>query len=158
MPPNPLADRKRDRRFRHSLRRVTRAPLRAIATWGVALAVLLAAGLVLVLAQDRHNRLAAAQRQSLALATGSDRLLQLQLDNLGQALHGEGLSAQALLAETPVRASELIAASLHGLRRGTRNCATWPCWMCRASAASAAPAIRNCAPGCRARAAAAGRA
>ncbi|WP_267127196.1 hypothetical protein, partial [Xanthomonas sacchari] len=90
--------------------------MRAIATWGVALAVLLAAGLVLVLAQDRHNRLAAAQRQSLALATGSDRLLQLQLDNLGQALHGEGLSAQALLAETPVRASELIAASLHGLQ------------------------------------------
>ncbi|MBB5886476.1 MULTISPECIES: bifunctional diguanylate cyclase/phosphodiesterase [unclassified Xanthomonas] len=115
MPQNPLADRKRDRRFRHSLRRVTRAPLRAIATWGLVLAVLLAAGLVLVLAQDRHNRLAAAQRQSLALATGADRLLQLQLDNLGQALHGEGLGAQALLAETPVRAPELIAASLHGL-------------------------------------------
>ncbi|WP_082143541.1 EAL domain-containing protein [Xanthomonas sp. NCPPB 1128] len=89
--------------------------MRAIATWGLVLAVLLAAGLVLVLAQDRHNRLAAAQRQSLALATGADRLLQLQLDNLGQALHGEGLGAQALLAETPVRAPELIAASLHGL-------------------------------------------
>ncbi|MBB5941821.1 EAL domain-containing protein [Xanthomonas sp. 3307] len=115
MPQHPLADRKRDRRFRHRLRRVTRAPSRAIATWGLVLAVVLAAGLVLVLAQDRHNRLAAAQRQSLALATGADRLLQLQLDNLGQALHGEGLSAQALLAETPRRAPELIAASLQGL-------------------------------------------
>lgn len=115
MPPNPLADRKRDHRFRHSLRRVTRAPVRAIATWGLVLAVLLAAGLVLVLAQDRHHRLAAAQRQSLALATGTDRLLQLQLDNLGQALHGEGLGAQALLAEAPARAPDLIDASLHGL-------------------------------------------
>ncbi|MBO9882803.1 EAL domain-containing protein [Xanthomonas sp. D-109] len=89
--------------------------MRAIATWGLVLAVLLAAGLVLVLAQDRHHRLAAAQRQSLALATGTDRLLQLQLDNLGQALHGEGLGAQALLAETPARAPDLIDASLHGL-------------------------------------------
>lgn len=109
------ADKLYDVRFRQRLRRALRAPLRAILVWGLALALLLACGLAYVLAQDRANRLAAAQRQSLALATGADRLLQLELDNLSQALRGEGMGAQALLADAPASAPALIEASLRGV-------------------------------------------
>ncbi len=111
------ADKLYEVRFRQRLRRALRAPLRAILVWGLALALLLACGLAYVLVQDRGNRLAAAQRQSLALATGADRLLQLELDNLSQALRGEGVGAQTLLADAPARAPELIEASLRGLLR-----------------------------------------
>ncbi|KLD78156.1 EAL domain-containing protein [Xanthomonas hyacinthi] len=115
------ADKSYDVRFRQRLRRALRAPLRAILVWGLALALLLACGLAYVLVQDRGNRLAAAQRQSLALATGADRLLQLELDTLSQALRGEGVAAQALLADAPRRAPELIPqlieASLRGVLR-----------------------------------------
>lgn len=108
-------DKTRDVRFRQRLRRALRAPLHAILVWGLALAVLLACGLAYVLVQDRDTRLAAAQRQSLALATGADRLLQLELDNLSQALRGEGVGAGTLLADAPAHAPELIEASLRGL-------------------------------------------
>ncbi|EKU25721.1 bifunctional diguanylate cyclase/phosphodiesterase [Xanthomonas graminis] len=111
------ADKLYDVRFRQRLRRALRAPLRAILVWGLALALLLACGLAYVLVQDRGNRLAAVQRQSLALATGADRLLQLELDNLSQALRGEGVGAQTLLADAPARAPALIEASLRGLLR-----------------------------------------
>ncbi|MEB1529086.1 bifunctional diguanylate cyclase/phosphodiesterase [Xanthomonas sp. WHRI 7945] len=108
-------DKTRDLRFRHRLRRALRAPLHAILVWGLLLAVVLAGALAYVLVQDRDNRLAAAQRQSLALATGADRLLQVKLDTLGQALRGEAANAQALRAETPAHAPALVEASLQGL-------------------------------------------
>ncbi|WP_343237261.1 bifunctional diguanylate cyclase/phosphodiesterase [Xanthomonas sp.] len=89
--------------------------MRAILVWGVLLALLLAAGLGFVLVQDRESRLAAAQRQSLALAGGAERLLQVQLNNLTQALRGEAAGAQALYADDAQRAPALIQASLDGL-------------------------------------------
>ncbi len=115
MPHTLIADRKQDIRFGHSLRRIVRAPLRAIVVWGALLAVLLACAMVLVLAQDHHNRLATAQRQSLALATSADGLLQLELANLSRSLRGQGVSAQTFLADAPTRAPGLIEASLRGL-------------------------------------------
>lgn len=105
----------RDLRFRQRLRRALRAPLHAILVWGLLLAVAMACALVYVLAQDRDNRLAAAQRQSLALATSADRLLQVKLHILGQALRGEAANAQALRAEIPARAPALVEASLQRL-------------------------------------------
>ncbi|WP_369940581.1 EAL domain-containing protein [Xanthomonas medicagonis] len=109
------ADKTREPRFGQRLRRALRAPLHAILVWGLVLAVALACVLAYVLVRDRDNRLAAAQRQSLALATGADRLLQVKLDTLGQAMRGEAANAQALRAEPPERAAALVEASLQGL-------------------------------------------
>ncbi|WP_235430421.1 PAS domain S-box protein [Xanthomonas sp. MUS 060] len=71
--------------------------------------------MVLLLAQDHHNRLAAVQRQSLSLATSADDLLQMELTNLGRSLRGQGVSAQTFLTDAPARAPGLIEASLRGL-------------------------------------------
>ena len=62
-----------------ALKRALARPLRAITWGGVLLGVLLVTGLALMLVNDHHRRLEAAQRQSRALAVGSERLLALEL-------------------------------------------------------------------------------
>ncbi|WMR46056.1 sensor domain-containing phosphodiesterase, partial [Stenotrophomonas maltophilia] len=71
-----------------ALKRALARPLRAITWGGVLLGLLLVAGLATMLANDHHRRLEAAQRQSRALAVGSERLLALELRNLERAMTG----------------------------------------------------------------------
>ena len=63
-------------------------PLRQVAVFGAVIALLLAATLAIMLWNDRGSRLQAAQRQSMALATGSDRLLRAELTTMERALRG----------------------------------------------------------------------
>ncbi|WP_394000742.1 EAL domain-containing protein [Luteimonas sp. WGS1318] len=55
---------------------------------GIGLGLVITAGLAVLVGLDRQARLAAAERQSLALATGVDRLLQVELRNIERALRG----------------------------------------------------------------------
>lgn len=55
---------------------------------GIVLGLVISLGLGLLLAIDRNARLAGADRQSLALATGADRVLHVQLRNIERALRG----------------------------------------------------------------------
>ncbi|UNK41499.1 EAL domain-containing protein [Luteimonas sp. S4-F44] len=55
---------------------------------GLALGVALSVGVVVLLLLDRQTRMQAADRQSLAMATGVDRLLHLELRNIERALGG----------------------------------------------------------------------
>ncbi|WP_202845578.1 bifunctional diguanylate cyclase/phosphodiesterase [Luteimonas saliphila] len=55
---------------------------------GIAVGVLLMVGLAVLLQHDRQARIDAAHRQSLALATGVDRLLHYGLRNLSRAMEG----------------------------------------------------------------------
>lgn len=55
---------------------------------GIGLGLVITAGLALLLGLDRNARLAGADRQSLTLATGVDRILHVQLRNIERALRG----------------------------------------------------------------------
>lgn len=60
--------------------------IRTIGILGSVLAFALAAGLVLVIVNDYRSRMAAAQRQSLALVTGAERLVDFELRSIEGAL------------------------------------------------------------------------
>jgi len=95
-------------------------PLRQVAAFGIVIALLLAATLVIMLWNDRGSRLQAAQRQSMALATGSDRLLRAELTTLERALRGAARDGREYYRQVPERAPALLAASLRGtLERNT---------------------------------------
>lgn len=61
---------------------------RTIGIFGSVLALALAIGLVLVIVNDYRSRMAAAERQSLALVTGAERLVEFELRNIEGALAG----------------------------------------------------------------------
>lgn len=61
---------------------------RMIGLLGSLLALVLAVGLVLVIVNDYRSRMAAAERQSLALVTGAERLVEFELRNIDGALAG----------------------------------------------------------------------
>ena len=91
------------------------ARLRAITWGGVLLGVLLVTGLALMLVNDHHRRLEAAQRQSRALAVGSERLLALELRNLERAMTGIAADAAELFSVR--QAPALLDASIGGVLR-----------------------------------------
>lgn len=62
--------------------------VRAMRNAGIWLGVVLTLGLCALVAFDRHARLEAATRQSLALASGVDRLLHYELRNIQRAMRG----------------------------------------------------------------------
>ena len=64
------------------------ASARAMRSVGICLGLVIMAGLAVLVGLDRQARLAAAERQSRALATGVDRLLQYELRNIERALNG----------------------------------------------------------------------
>ncbi|MCF5092466.1 EAL domain-containing protein [Stenotrophomonas sp. PA-6-5C] len=99
--------------LRHALAR----PLRAITWGGVVLGVLLAVGLAAMLANDYQRRLEAAQRQSRALAIGSERLLALELRNLERAMEGIAADAAELFRTVPAQAPALLDAAIAGVLR-----------------------------------------
>lgn len=90
-------------------------PLRVIAIAGALVAVLLAAALAMMLWNDRSTRLEAAQRQSMALASGSDRLMRAQLITLERALRGTANDGRELYAKVPEQAPMLFDASIRGV-------------------------------------------
>lgn len=82
---------------------------------GVAVGLLLMAGLALLLQQDRQARVAAAHRQSLALASGVDRLLHYGLRNLERALKGIAADAATWKSAAPDQRDLLLAAAIEGV-------------------------------------------
>ncbi len=95
-------------------------PLRQVAVFGAVIALLLAATLAIMLWNDRGSRLQAAQRQSMALATGSDRLLRAELTTMERALRGAARDGREYYRQVPERAPALLAASVRGtLERNT---------------------------------------
>ena len=82
---------------------------------GVVLGVLLMAGLALLLQRDRQARVEAAHRQSLALATGVDRLLQYGLRNLERAMGGIAADAATYASSAPEQADALLREAIEGV-------------------------------------------
>lgn len=100
-----------------ALKRALARPLRAITWGGVLLGVLLVAGLTTMLINDHQRRLEAAQRQSRALAVGSERLLALELRNLERAMSGIAADAVEVFRSVPAQAPALLDASIGGVLR-----------------------------------------
>ncbi len=95
-------------------------PLRQVVVFGAVIALLLAATLAIMLWNDRGSRLQAAQRQSMALATGSDRLLRAELTTMERALRGAARDGREYYRQVPEQAPALLAASVRGtLERNT---------------------------------------
>jgi hypothetical protein len=109
-----------------ALKRALARPLRAITWGGVLLGVLLVTGLALMLVNDHHRRLEAAQRQSRALAVGSERLLALELRNLERAMSGIAADAAELFRSVPAQAPACWMPPSAACCAGTPNCtASW---------------------------------
>ncbi|WMJ67671.1 EAL domain-containing protein [Stenotrophomonas sp. 24(2023)] len=98
-----------------ALSRALARPLRAISWGGILLGLLLVIGLVVMLANDHQRRLEAAQRQSRALAVGSERLLGMELRNLERALQGIAADGVQLYRYVPEQAPALLAAAIEGV-------------------------------------------
>ncbi|KLJ01776.1 hypothetical protein WQ56_05155 [Luteimonas sp. FCS-9] len=95
---------------------------------GVALGLAISIGLIVLLALDRQTRMQAADRQSLAMAIGVDRLLHLELRNVERTLRGiasdldreiapyragDDVRLQALIAGVVARYDELASIVLY---------------------------------------------
>lgn len=92
--------------------------IRTIGILGSALAFALAVGLVLVMVNDYRTRVAAAQRQSVALAAGAERLVEFEFSNLERALQGFASHAERILATDPENAKPLLLAHASGVIGG----------------------------------------
>lgn len=82
---------------------------------GVVLGVLLMVGLAVLLHEDRQARIAAAQRQSIALATGVDRLLHYGLRNIERAMLGIAADAVAWSTVESQHAEAQLVESIGGV-------------------------------------------
>lgn len=89
--------------------------LERVAIAGTVLGVLLAAALTVVLVNDWHTRFDAAQRQAMALATGTQRLMAVELRNIERALLGIAEDGRDLFSRVPERAPELLGDSVRGV-------------------------------------------
>ena len=87
----------------------------AVLGFGLAVAVVLAATLFAVAAADRSNRLQAAEQQNLALASGAERLVWLQLRNLERAMRGVSNDVQRVAVAAPDDLPRLIAPFFAGV-------------------------------------------
>ena len=99
-------------------------PLRVIAIAGTAVAVLLAVGLVMMLWNDRSTRIEGAQRQSMALASGSERLMRAQLVTLERALRGTANDGREFYRQVPDKAVQLLEANIQGVLSRNRDLAS----------------------------------
>jgi PAS domain S-box-containing protein len=90
-------------------------PLRTIVWLGIGLGGLLGVGLVVMLVNDFQRRQEAAQRQSSALAAGSQRLLRLELRNLERAMRGIAADGAQLFERVPAQAPDLLDDAIGGV-------------------------------------------
>ncbi len=95
------------------LRRLRSA--RSIRNTGILLGVVLTAGLATLVLLDRDARLDAASRQSMALATGTDRLLHYELRNIERALRGIAAKRRADAALPPALAGDRLDVWMAGV-------------------------------------------
>lgn len=102
-------------------RGTTRPPIAAAATVrpilvsGLVLGLALALGLAYWLFKDHQLRMQAAQRQSLALSTGTERLLSFELRNLERAMRGIAADARQLFQRVPQQAPALLTEAVAGV-------------------------------------------
>ncbi len=90
-------------------------PLRLISIFGALIALLLLTVLVSMLWIDHAGRLQAAQRQSMALATGSDRLLRAELTAVERILRGIAEDGRSFYLQRPGQAPTLLQANIHAV-------------------------------------------
>ena len=98
--------------------------LRSIVVLGAVIALLLGLALGVMLWNDHGNHLQAAQRQSMALADGTDRLLRAELSMIERALRGVARNGREYYREAPEQAAELLSASIAGLLERNPNLAS----------------------------------
>jgi PAS domain S-box-containing protein len=84
-----------------TLSRVTAASTATVRWIGTCLGLFISVGLILATIQDRTVRIEAAQRQSMAVAIGVDRLLHYEIRNLERALRGMAMEADGYVADLP---------------------------------------------------------
>jgi len=89
--------------------------------FGLVLAVVLAATLFAVAAADRSNRLEAATRQNLALASGAERLVWLQLRNLERAMLGISGDVERVAVAAPEHLPQLMTQFFAGVSQRQRE-------------------------------------
>ncbi|SBV37921.1 Diguanylate cyclaSe/phosphodiesterase with PAS/PAC sensor [uncultured Stenotrophomonas sp.] len=89
-------------------------PLRSVSVFGVVIALLLAGMLAAMLWSDHANRLQAAQRQSMALAAGSDRLLRAELTAVERVLRRVAEDGRGFYRQYPGRATALLQEGIGG--------------------------------------------
>lgn len=89
--------------------------VRKVLAVGVALGLLMMLGLALLLYQDRQLRVASAQRQTLALSTGVDRLLRQEFGSLERAMAGITADATAYAGSAPDRSDALLRDAIAGV-------------------------------------------
>ena len=106
-------------RASHASRRTQSAAV--VLGFGLALAVILAATLFAVAAADRSNRLEAAERQNLALASGAERLVWLQLRNLERAMLGISNDVQRVAVAAPEHLPRLMTEFFVGVSQRQRE-------------------------------------
>lgn len=88
---------------------------RTVRNTGVLLGLLIGLGLLVLVLQDRTARVDAARRQSMALATGADRLLHYELRNLERAMSGIAADADAYADTVPAEAGRLLSDAIDGV-------------------------------------------
>lgn len=88
---------------------------RTVAWSGIVLALMLAYLLGYFVYRDHHLRLQAAQRQSMALAEGTARLLRLELRNLERAMAGIAGDARHAFQTVPASAPVLLGEAVAGV-------------------------------------------
>lgn len=82
---------------------------------GLLLGIIVTVGVTAMVIQDRAARIDGAQRQSLALATGVDRLLMYELRNLERAMTGLGIDSVQLPRTMPDRAPAMLSEAIAGV-------------------------------------------
>ncbi|QSX79260.1 bifunctional diguanylate cyclase/phosphodiesterase [Agrilutibacter solisilvae] len=88
---------------------------RAVLWFGVVLGVVLALALAAAIANDRASRLAAARHQASALASGTERLVWLELRNLERAMRGIASDAEAFSDMSDEDIAVPVAAMIEGV-------------------------------------------
>ena len=93
----------------------SRGSVSKVAAVVVTVGLLMMLGLGLLLWQDRGTRIAAAQRQALALSTGVDRLLRHELGSLERAMAGISADAASYRHSAPDQTDALLRDAIAGV-------------------------------------------
>lgn len=99
--------------LRHDMPRLGSARTVRIVGWLLGLVIMIGVGVAVL--HDRAARVDAAKRQSMALATGVDRLLMYELRNLERAMTGIGIDGDSFFRNAPARAPAMFADTIAGV-------------------------------------------